>query len=202
MRRLGARCSPRAHRAHVTPLAFGVAWRPGSGLIEKHGNITNVHACHQRTLIAAQVAKYLRLFESCLFVVGEHADLYGMPPEFGGHVADIRLSLDIVGVLTTDDRRMAQAMHRHEAGARHTNCCDPSQWALCHAIAELIVTTALQVRWRDVVAINVLFGRRTRTDEMYGYDVAWHIEREFSGHDARLAMVASSTPSVLGPRYS
>lgn len=37
---------------------------------------------------------------------------------------------------------------------------------------------------------------------MYGYGQAWHFERELTGHDARLAMATSPTPSVLGPKYT
>lgn len=50
-----------------------------------------------------------------------------------------------------------------------------------------------------VPAINALSSRRLRIDEMYGFDEAWHLEREFTGYDARLAKVMSSTPSVLDP---
>lgn len=37
-------------------------------------------------------------------------DVYAMPPEFDSHAADIRVSMDTVGVPTSDARRMAFAM--------------------------------------------------------------------------------------------
>lgn len=49
--------------------------------------------------------------------------------------------------------------------------------------------------------ISTLPGRRVRADEMYGYDQAWRLEREFTGHVARLLMATCSTPSVMGPKH-
>lgn len=44
--------------------------------------------------------------------------------------------------------------------------------------------------------------RLVRTDDTYGYCVAWRLERELVGRDARLEMLTSSTPSVPGPTYT
>lgn len=73
----------------------------------------------QRSITAVRIAKHLLEFQSCLFMSGQYADLYGMPPGLDANVAGFRLSLDTVRVPMTDARRMAQALHHHKADSRH-----------------------------------------------------------------------------------
>lgn len=145
--------------------------------------------CQERPATAASIAHPLRPFETALFVAG----FYSMPPEFNAHVADTRVSMHTVVV-----RRMAKAMFPFRAGACHSKFSEGSQWALILSISELSVLASLQIPLQKVHWISALPGSRGRTEDMYGYDQAWHLEREFTGHDARLAMASSSTPSVYG----
>lgn len=64
-------------------------------------------------------------------------NLYAMPPEFDAQVADIRLSMDTVGMPTTDARSMAVAMHKHRADS---NCSEASQRALTLSMSVLCVS--------------------------------------------------------------
>lgn len=112
-----------------------------SGNEKKRGAITSVRECQERSATAACVARLLRPFETALFVAGHHADLPAMPPEFDAHVADIRLTMDTVGVPTTCARRMVEAMYPFRGDSWHSNFSEGSQWALILSIAELSVLT-------------------------------------------------------------
>lgn len=79
----------------------------GNEVKEKRGTITNEQESTQRCLTAARVAQHLRGFQPCLFEAGHHADLYGRPSKFDAHVADVRLSLEIIGVSNTEAPRIA-----------------------------------------------------------------------------------------------
>lgn len=55
-----------------------------------------------------------------------HADLYNMPPEFDAHIADIRLSMDILGEPAIDGRHLATALHHNKGDSWHANCTPPT----------------------------------------------------------------------------
>lgn len=136
-----------------------------------------------------------------MFVTGHHADLYALPANFDVHIAGIHVTLDNVGVPTTDGRRLAEATHphKHKSDPRHCASSAKGQWLVSIGVSELAVFTAVQIPLDHSPVINRLPGLRITHKVQDGSAAAWHFGRQFTRNEAKLARLTGSIPSVVGP---